>query len=144
MPTTLPEWAPVAFTQSARGKGGRMTIAIALSSPVTALCIAFRNKYAAALSVRAQIKGAWTMCLRDHVLMPCAHVEDGGQSTVILTSDMFSAFGQTSALELVLLQPSPHWLSFGITDLRLFSPATAVSRTQMTGMALIMREAELA
>eukprot|EP00048_Salpingoeca_helianthica_P018768 m.243043 g.243043 ORF g.243043 m.243043 type:complete len:174 (+) comp26854_c0_seq1:129-650(+) len=112
---------------------GRSSLRLTFGAgPLTDFVIVFRNKYTASVTVKALVAGSWQTCMEDFALMPSAHTEDGGQSVFTLSADKFLLGTAISAVELILYQPSPHWLAYGLCDLRVYTrvaaPAVTVSK----------------
>jgi hypothetical protein len=81
-----PAWEPVSFSQKCAAAGGQARVKILLDRNIDSFLMSFRNKYTAAISIRFRSDGVWTTCLRDHLLMPSAHLEDGGQDLHLISS----------------------------------------------------------
>lgn len=68
----------------------------------------------------------WKVCLKNFVLMPSPHCEEGSQSAFIIkTEQMICPIKDAILVRLVLRQPSPHWLNFSVENLS-FSPLPKV------------------
>eukprot|EP00729_Bicosta_minor_P003970 gene3970-13094_t len=110
-------------------------------SPV--VCISFKNVCSASVTVRVRGKDgtAWKAALVDKVLMPSPHCEDGSQglvvssisisisilnqiTTIVLPASSFldvEACKAVAEIQLILRQPSPHWVRFGLQDIRCYT-----------------------
>ncbi|XP_046840240.1 nicolin-1-like isoform X2 [Xenia sp. Carnegie-2017] len=92
--------------------------------PVEIGYFSFQNNYTASISVKYKSSdGSWKVCLKNHILMPSAHCEEGSQSVFTVKSDMMLCpIRKANMVRLLLRQPSPHWLDFSIEDLRFYPP----------------------
>ena len=65
----------------------------------------------------------WKVCLKNFVLMPSPHCEEGGQGKfTIETGQMICPIEDAVLVRLVLRQPSPHWLNFSVDNLHFLPP----------------------
>ena len=112
-----------------RTRSGCQVIEIRSSRPVSRLV--FRNYYTFSVSVRCLKRGSapgdplsWITCVRDRVLMPNCHAEEGSQDWVSINSSHFPDEARGSLrLRLILKQPSSDWKDFGIHYLSCYSAA---------------------
>lgn len=101
--------------------------------------ISFRNYYTAFLTILCKVKNSkegagkvvWKKALKKKVLMPNVHIENYGQSKfVIPTSELKCKLDRVTMLRLVLMQPSPCWISFGLKEIKLYPPQTVEELSQ--------------
>ncbi|CAB4012567.1 nicolin-1 [Paramuricea clavata] len=70
----------------------------------------------------------WKICLKNFVLMPSPHCEEGSQNTFsIKTEQMLCPITDAILVRLVLRQPSPHWLNFSVGSLCFSPPLKIIS-----------------
>ncbi|XP_028398201.1 nicolin-1-like [Dendronephthya gigantea] len=95
---------------------------------VTIGCISFVNNYTASMSIKYKTSDdTWKTCLKNFVLMPSPHCEEGSQKMFSVKADqMLCSIKDAVLVRLVLRQPSPHWLNFSLDNLT-FSPPTKIS-----------------
>lgn len=107
------------------------------ATPANVRFISFRNQYVASLTLRKKspLSQAPTepphpsdrkvTCLKDFILMPRPHEEDGGQEQFIIDTELdFSnptKGQQITELDIIMKQPSFQWQKIGLTDLKCFS-----------------------
>eukprot|EP00058_Branchiostoma_floridae_P008966 XP_002594454.1 hypothetical protein BRAFLDRAFT_277569 [Branchiostoma floridae] len=94
--------------------------------------ITFKNNYTALLSIKLKVreeneKGettlTWVTGLKNVQLMPDPHCEDRAQSYFrIKREQLLAPPDNVLSVRLVLQQPSPVWLSFGLDDIKFYSP----------------------
>eukprot|EP00040_Diaphanoeca_grandis_P042230 m.264464 g.264464 ORF g.264464 m.264464 type:complete len:213 (-) comp56305_c0_seq1:9-647(-) len=106
---------------------GKATITLKFDLPVSLTWITFRNSYSAALSIRCccGVNKDWKIALDDYTLMPAPHFADGCNDPFAVSIDDLSdtaAFSSVIEMQLTARQPSPHWYTFGLLDVRCFSP----------------------
>ena len=97
--------------------------------------ITFRNHYTHSLTLKycqtvvGRISNSksdknttqWKTCIRNVVLMPNPHCERGSEKLVVLNKAHFNVpLLNVSCLRLILRQPSPDWIQFGIRDLKFY------------------------
>ena len=114
-------------------------------------CVTFQNHYTHSLTLKYWSKrsgqisnlkpdhpapgGEWRVGIRNLQLMPNCHCERGSQSLVILNKAHFMApLENVSRLRLILRQPSPDWIQFGVKDLNCYSVSDPFHRNGNTGM----------
>ena len=97
-------------------------------------CIAFRNHYTHSITLKfcqttGQISNSksdkttsqWKTCIPTLVLMPNCHCDRGSENLVVLNKAHFSIpLNNVSRACLILRQPSPDWIQFGIKDLKFY------------------------
>ncbi|XP_033642363.1 nicolin-1-like isoform X1 [Asterias rubens] len=107
--------------------------------------IGFRNNYTAFISVKVKCKPKsdhdevrWRDCVKRLQLMPDPHTETASQDYFTISrSNMLFEPDEVTAVRLVLLQPSPVWVHFGIEDVAVFSPEVkSESSTSVTAWLL--------
>ncbi|CAE1273633.1 NICN1 [Acanthosepion pharaonis] len=90
--------------------------------------IHFKNNYTALLSIKVKFheqteaeSGKWKTCLKRYKLMPHPHTETGSQSSFVVNNKQLTCdLNNILALKFILQQPSPVWLDFSITDVKLY------------------------
>ena len=108
-------------------RSGCQVIEINASRPISRLV--FRNYYTFSVTVRCLKPGnvpedphSWVTGVRERVLMPNCHAEEGSQDWVSINASHFLDSVQGSQrLRLILKQPSPDWKDFGIHFLSCYS-----------------------
>ena len=94
--------------------------------------VVFRNHYTHSITLKflGQISNSksdknssqWKTCITTLVLMPNCHCDRGSENLFVLNKAHFSVpLRNVSRLRLILRQPSPDWIQFGIKYLKLFS-----------------------
>ncbi|XP_078677688.1 nicolin-1-like isoform X2 [Branchiostoma floridae x Branchiostoma belcheri] len=104
--------------------------------------ITFKNNYTALLSIKLKVreeneKGettlTWVTALKNVQLMPDPHCEDRAQSYFCIKRDQLLAPpDNVLSVRLVLQQPSPVWLSFGLDDIKFYSPKDETSELMLS------------
>jgi len=121
---------PIEFLEakSENFRSGCGVLEVSFVSPRQITKIEFSNFYTASLSIKAKIKAennpaTWKIVLKDFVLMPHPHLEEGSQNHFTLKADDFKVPLQSViSFRLILFQPSPNWLKFNLEDLNFYQP----------------------
>eukprot|EP00041_Stephanoeca_diplocostata_P011995 m.198894 g.198894 ORF g.198894 m.198894 type:complete len:192 (+) comp18766_c0_seq5:821-1396(+) len=128
LPETIEEdFIPVDFDESTDlVNEGKAVVTLSFSNAVSVSYIRFTNSYTAAmtLSCFSEAEQHWVDVQDAFELMPYPHFIDGAQDGItieIAKTSNPAAFENITRLRLLLTQPSPHWLKFGINDLVCFA-----------------------
>ena len=103
------------------------------SSSVEVEKLTFKNCYTANITVKLKIldgegNETWITAVKNYTLMPHPHFETGSQDRfAIFTNEIIKPSSQVIMLRLILKQPSPHWSSFTIEEVKCFSLTSAIS-----------------
>ena len=95
--------------------------------------LTFKNCYTASITVKLKIRDGegietWITAVKNYTLMPHPHFETGSQDRfAVFTNEIIKASFQVIMLRLILKQPSPHWSSFSIEEVKCFPLASASS-----------------
>lgn len=88
--------------------------------------LTFKNSYTASITVNLKVydhAGAeqWKCLVKNYTLMPHPHLETGSQDFfVINVKKTDEPPPQVIMMRLILRQPSPHWSSFGVEEIKCF------------------------
>ncbi|XP_066285150.1 nicolin-1-like isoform X1 [Branchiostoma lanceolatum] len=113
--------------------------------------ITFKNNYTALLSIKLKVREenekegeepaetdgettlTWVTGLKNVQLMPEPHCEDRAQSYFrIKREQLLVPPDNVLSVRLVLQQPSPVWLSFGLDDIKFYSPKDETSELMLS------------
>ena len=131
-----------------RRPSGCQVVDVEFHSPIPEVigCITFHNHYTHTLTLQYQTQQSrqtpnsesdpaeWRTAIRRFQLMPNCHYERGSQSLVVLNKAHFtSQLENTRRLRLILRQPSPDWVQFGIRDLKIYSVSNPFHQNRNIG-----------
>ena len=91
-----------------------------LDQPLHALV--FENHYVSSISCAQQVSDGTEFVILDRkLLMPSISSAEGAQQTFhVLTSEFNSRYQEGLPIRLYLFQPSPHWTSFDLKDVKAY------------------------
>lgn len=133
-------------TESETRPSGCQVVDVVIHSPVPERigCITFQNYYTHTITIKyctsqnsnsnhdstaSSTRSQWRTCIREHQLMPNCHCERGSQALVVLNGTHFRCpLDHVKGLRLILKQPSPCWLEFGIRDLHCYTVSSPFHR----------------
>ena len=118
-------------TSISRTSGCQVVDVTLRTSPSSVRYLVFKNRYTHCITVKSLSSSSpsepsrWNVCVRDYVLMPNCHCEQGSQSWVVLGEEEgVRDMEEVSKLRLILRQPSPHWREFGVDHFTCYTVAT--------------------
>ncbi|XP_062522661.1 nicolin-1-like isoform X2 [Corticium candelabrum] len=122
------EKSPVVLYVGGHASGCVVIDVVVQGAPINLKEITFRNYYTALVTIKARIREtaanvvlSYKTIVKDFVLMPNPHCEQGSQQFFRIQADKFLCDSRNvMALRLIVRQPSHLWMDFGLRDINCF------------------------